>query len=72
MIDSVNENCGSDRQLTKSLIASTLRPASADPALAARSARYIGPEMPPSLRTRQKWTAIRNAATSGIPTQCST
>ena len=23
---------------------------------------YTGPEMPPSLRTRQKWTAIRNAA----------
>ena len=31
--------------------------------------RYTGPEMPPSLRTRQKWTAMRNAAISGMPTQ---
>ena len=30
---------------------------------------HTGPEMPPSLRTRQKWTAIRIPATSGIPTQ---
>ena len=33
---------------------------------------YIGPEMPPSLRTRQKWTAIRIVATNGMPTQWST
>jgi hypothetical protein len=35
-------------------------------------AAYTGPEMPPSLRTRQKCTAIRIPAISGIPTQCST
>ena len=33
---------------------------------------YSGPEMPPSLRTLQKWTAIRMPATSGMPTQCRT
>ena len=33
---------------------------------------HSGPEMPPSLRTRQKWTAIRIPATSGMPTQCRT
>ena len=26
--------------------------------------------MPPSLRTRQKWTAISKAAASGMATQC--
>jgi hypothetical protein len=30
------------------------------------------PEMPDALLTRQKWTAIRNAAMSGSRTQCST
>ena len=29
-----------------------------------------GPEMPPSLRMRQKCTAIKIEATSGIPMQC--
>ena len=29
-----------------------------------------GPEMPPSLRMRQKWTAIKIEATSGMPMQC--
>ena len=33
---------------------------------------YSGPEMPPSFRTRQKWTAISTPMTSGRPTQCST
>src|SRR6266545_5948096 len=33
---------------------------------------HTGPEIPPSLRTRQKCTAMRNAATRGMPTQCST
>src|SRR4030095_15268942 len=28
---------------------------------------HSGPEMPPSLRTRQKWTAMRMPATSGMP-----
>ena len=32
---------------------------------------YSGPEMPPSLRIRQKWTAIRKAATSGRKMTCS-
>ena len=32
---------------------------------------YSGPEMPPSLRIRQKWTAIRNAATNGRKMTCS-
>src|SRR5258707_6170472 len=29
-----------------------------------------GPEMPPSFRTRQKWTIIRTLATIGMPMQC--
>ena len=29
-----------------------------------------GPEMPPSFRIRQKWTAIKIEATNGIPMQC--
>jgi hypothetical protein len=29
-----------------------------------------GPEMPPSFRIRQKWTAMKIDATSGIPMQC--
>ena len=33
---------------------------------------YMGPLMPPSLRTRQKCTAISTAMPSGSPTQCST
>src|SRR5690606_22603598 len=36
------------------------------------SALYMGPEMPPSLRTRQKWTAMRTPAPSGIAMQWST
>ena len=35
------------------------------------SPRHIGPLMPPSLRTRQKWIAISSATASGIATQCS-
>ena len=34
--------------------------------------RHIGPLMPPSFRTRQKWIAISSATASGIATQCST
>ena len=33
---------------------------------------YSGPLMPPSLRTRQKWTAISTATASGMATQCKT
>ena len=33
---------------------------------------YSGPLIPPSLRTRQKCTAISTAMPSGRPTQCST
>ena len=33
---------------------------------------YSAPLMPPSLRTRQKWTAISTATASGMATQCST
>jgi hypothetical protein len=33
---------------------------------------HIGPLIPPSFRTRQKWIMIRIAAASGIATQCST
>ena len=33
---------------------------------------HIGPLIPPSLRTRQKWTAMSNATTNGIATQCKT
>ena len=29
-----------------------------------------GPEIPPSFRMRQKWTAMKIEATSGIPMQC--
>ena len=29
-----------------------------------------GPEMPPSFRTRQKWTIISTEATIGMPMQC--
>src|SRR5687768_15330209 len=29
-----------------------------------------GPEIPPSFRMRQKWTAIKIDATSGMPMQC--
>jgi hypothetical protein len=29
-----------------------------------------GPLMPPSLRMRQKWTAMKIEATSGMPMQC--
>src|SRR5213594_565323 len=29
-----------------------------------------GPDMPPSFRMRQKWTAIKIDATSGMPMQC--
>ncbi len=37
-----------------------------------RSSSQSGPEIPPSLRTLQKWTAIKIPATRGIPTQWST
>ena len=33
---------------------------------------YNAPLMPPSLRTRQKWTAINSAAANGSATQCNT
>ena len=33
---------------------------------------YRAPLMPPSFRTRQKWTAIKSAAARGRATQCST
>src|SRR5262249_23240080 len=33
---------------------------------------HRAPLMPPSLRTRQKWTAISTATASGMATQCST
>lgn len=33
---------------------------------------HIGPLMPPSFRTRQKWIMMSNAAASGIATQWST
>ena len=33
---------------------------------------YNAPLMPPSFRTRQKWTAISTAMPRGSPTQCST
>ena len=39
--------------------------------LIVRHPTYSGPEMPPSLRMRQKWTAIRKAATSGRKMTCS-
>ena len=32
---------------------------------------YSGPEIPPSLRIRQKWTAIKKAAASGRKMTCS-
>src|SRR5689334_7371628 len=31
-----------------------------------------GPEMPPSLRIRQKWTAMRTAVINGMPITCRT
>ena len=34
--------------------------------------RHIGPLMPPSFRTRQKWIMISRATPSGIATQCRT
>ena len=34
--------------------------------------RYIGPLMPPSFRTRQKWIMISSATANGIATQWST
>jgi hypothetical protein len=61
--DSVMKMLGAVSELMTSLSASTMAMA---PLL------YTGPEMPPSLRTRQKWTAIRMPATSGMPTQCRT
>ena len=33
---------------------------------------HSGPVMPPSLRMRQKWIAIRKPVASGKPTTCST
>ena len=33
---------------------------------------YSGPEIPPSLRMRQKWMAISTVTITGINTQCST
>ena len=33
---------------------------------------YSGPEMPPSFRIRQKWTARKNAAVRGRKTTCRT
>src|SRR5439155_22345682 len=36
----------------------------------AASITGAGPEMPPSFRTRQKWTIISTEATIGIPMQC--
>ena len=33
---------------------------------------YSGPEMPPSLRTRQKWTAMKMTMTNGNSSTCST
>ncbi len=34
--------------------------------------RHIGPLIPPSFRTRQKWIMISKDTASGIATQCST
>ena len=39
-----------------------------DPALPS----HIGPLIPPSFRTRQKWIMISSATASGIATQCRT
>ena len=33
---------------------------------------HIGPLIPPSLRTRQKWIMIRSETASGMATQCNT
>ena len=33
---------------------------------------YSGPDIPPSLRIRQKWTAMNIMAIKGIPIQCNT
>ena len=33
---------------------------------------YNGPDIPPSLRMRQKWTAMNIMAIKGIPIQCNT
>ena len=33
---------------------------------------YVGPEMPPSLRTRQKCTIMKIIAMNGTPMQCRT
>ena len=33
---------------------------------------YVGPEIPPSFRMRQKWTIIRIMTMNGTPMQCST
>src|SRR5205085_5857776 len=37
-----------------------------------RSSHQSGPEMPPSLRIRQKWTAISTAVINGTPITCKT
>ena len=42
------------------------------PTPAGRPPRHIGPLIPPSFRTRQKWIMIRSETASGIATQCST
>ena len=34
--------------------------------------RYSGPEIPPSLRIRQKWIAISTVTITGRKTQCKT
>ena len=63
MATNVMNSSGLVRKLTTSLRKSTA---------AMAYAAHTGPEIPPSLRTRQKWTAIRMPATSGMPTQCRT
>ena len=44
----------------------------AQAAIRCAAALHIGPLIPPSLRTLQKWIMIRSAAASGIATQWST
>lgn len=47
-------------------------PTRAESPLDIRPEGHIGPLIPPSFRTRQKWIMISSATASGIATQCST
>ena len=77
MLDGAVKNSGlegifDDHLSTDRVRADPRHLAPGQPEFRAEPSRHIGPLIPPSLRTRQKWIMIKSAAASGIATQCRT